>query len=284
MKKCPQCGRAYSDFVQQCPTCKIALANQQAVQRYPAVELGGGAGSNIINGAGQAAAQPPIQPPVQQSGFGVYPDGGTQGSISQNSVQNIPVTYANRHQFQPTPEEEFVICAHGGDCGIKKYVGSRAMVVIPAKIRGHRVVSIDKLAFYRQRGIFGTGGCRIETVIIPESVRTIGASAFNTCKELTTVIAHPYIEDLGLGAFYQCANLKTLDFGIRATVPGVLYLPPDMKEIGYNLFCDMGSVLAAIPFQEVWISRNTKLKTLIGMAKSFNKKVCAIYYYEDDHR
>ena len=284
MKKCPQCGRAYSDFVQQCPTCKIALADQQAVQRDPAVELGGGAGSSILNGAGQTVVQPPIQPPAQQPGSGTYPGGGTQGSISQNCVQNIPVTYANRHQFQPTPEEEFIISAHGGDCGIKKYVGNRAMVVIPAKIRGHRVVSIDKFAFYRPRGIFGTGGCRVETVIIPESVGTIGMSAFDTCKELTTVIAHPYIENLGDSAFLLCANMKVLDFGIRPTVPGVLYLPQDMKNIGYNLFGDGWSGCGALPFQEVWLSRKTKLRTSLGSGRSFTKKACAIYYYEDDHR
>ena len=224
MKKCPQCGRAYSDFVQQCPTCKIALANQQAVQRDPAVELGGGAGSNITNGAGQTAAQPPIQPPVQQSGSGTYPGGGTQGNISQNSVQNIPVTYANRHQFQPTPEEEFVICAHGGDCGIKKYVGNRAMVVIPAKIRGHRVVRIENQAF---GGVLPT--LRPQTVIIPETILEIGVGAFWRCRRLETVIAHPDIYLIGSQAFGECPRLKTVDFGVMQTRPPRGYQRSDLR-------------------------------------------------------
>lgn len=280
MKKCLQCGRAYSDFVQQCPTCKIALANQQAVQRDPAAELGGGAGSNIINGAGQTVVQPPIQPPVQQSGSGTYPGGGTQGSISQNSVQNIPVTYANRHQFQPTPEEEFIISAYGAGCGIKKYIGKRSMVVIPAKIRGHRVTSIDKNAFWDSAPV-RINRCKVETVIIPETVSTIGVAAFGCCRRLKTVIAHPGIEAIGGGVFKECPQISTLDFGVRPATPGVVYFPPDMKRIGCYLFADANGFVKA-PFQEVWLSRNTKLETSLGMGKSFTPKLCAIYYYEDD--
>lgn len=276
MKKCLQCGRAYSDFVQQCPTCKIALANQQAVQRDPAVELGGGAGSNIINGAGQTVVQPPIQPPVQQSGSGTYPGGGTQGSISQNSVQNIPVTYANRHQFQPTPEEEFVISAHGGDCGIKKYVGNRAMVVIPAKIRGHRVVRIENQAF---GGMLPT--LRPQTVIIPETILEIGVGAFWRCRRLETVIAHPDIYLIGSQAFGECPRLKTVDFGVMQTRPGVLYVPPNMKTIGAYAF-STDSWCNPTPFQEVWLSRKTKVQSSLGLGRTFNNRNCAIYYYEDD--
>lgn len=277
MKKCPQCGRAYSDFVQQCPTCKIALAKQQTMPKDPAAELGGGAGSTTVNGAGQAFVQPSIQPPARQSGSGTYPGEGTQGGISQNNVQNIPVTYANRHQFQPTPEEELVISAHGGDCGIKQYVGNRAMVVIPAKIRGHRVVKIENQAF---GGMIPTS--RPQTVIIPETVLEIGGGAFWRCRRLETVIAHPDIYLLGPQVFAECPRLKTVDFGVMQNRSGVLYIPPNMKTIGAYAF-STDSWRNQTPFQEVWLSRKTKVQSSLGAGRTFNNRNCAIYYYEDDH-
>lgn len=38
MKKCPNCGRSYSDMVQVCPACNLSLGNDQSGQTVQETE------------------------------------------------------------------------------------------------------------------------------------------------------------------------------------------------------------------------------------------------------
>lgn len=270
MKKCLSCGRVYSDLVTICPQCRTSLQTQAVQQHSIAVEPGSvAANQNPVSSAPKAGSAVPVS-----------------GGSASCAANPIPITYATRNQFPPTPEEEFEIYDIGYDCGIRRYTGNRSMVVIPTMIRGHRVVEIGRIAFYgHSTALFS--GKPIESIIIPCSVHTIGDSAFFRCHKLRTVIAHPDIVKIGNGAFIECP-LEVLDFGITAAKPRVVYFPPNLKSIGVDAFMsnrnDFRDVVngAQVPFEEVWLSRATKVKTLMMMGKSLSHKSCAIYYYEEN--
>lgn len=62
---------------------------------------------------------------------------------------------------------------------IKEYTGNEAEVVIPDTLDGHKVVALASGAFYRNT--------TITSVTIPNTVETIGSSAFNGCMNLANV-------------------------------------------------------------------------------------------------
>lgn len=177
-----------------------------------------------------------------------------------------------------TPESEFELSSVGNCYGIKKYNGNRAHVVIPAEIRGLQVVAIDNQAFFR-----AAGNKELQTVVIPSTIKTIGASAFLKCFNLKVVQAHEGIETIGDGAFVQCKNLQQVDFGMGDCPPGVVKFPPSLKSIGMNAFTFteglLGLTRGKCSLKEVWLSKKTKLKG-IGQDKAFTEKKCAIFYYD----
>lgn len=80
--------------------------------------------------------------------------------------------------------------------------------VIPAELSGNPVTSIGTNVFY---------GAGIKSVVIPESVTSIGDYAFAHCTNLTTVTfaEDEYadgLEEIGRYAFYRCSSLKSMEF------------------------------------------------------------------------
>ena len=55
-------------------------------------------------------------------------------------------------------------------------------------------------------------GADITSLVIPESVKTIGARAFERCKSLKTVEILAPLNKLGNEAFMDCTTLKTVTF------------------------------------------------------------------------
>ena len=177
-----------------------------------------------------------------------------------------------------TPESEFEIGSVGGkDCSIKKYLGNRSVVKIPPAIRGRKVVSIGAMAFGAVT-IFQANRT-IEKVIIPESVRKIEYRAFNLCSNLKEVIAHKNIENIGAEAFYGCNSLNKMDFGMGDCAEGHVIFPPNLKSIGAVAFLK-NDLLSTYIFKEILMSKRTKVKDIIGVAKNFNPKYCAVFYYD----
>lgn len=85
---------------------------------------------------------------------------------------------------EPSPESDFEYEENNGEITITKYIGNESTVVIPAEINGKPVTAI---------GYYGTGDRmkgafedreRISSVVIPEGVKTIEASAFVNCTKL----------------------------------------------------------------------------------------------------
>lgn len=195
-----------------------------------------------------------------------------------------PVQRAVVGSVEPTvtPESEFELSSIGNCYGIRKYIGNRTHVVIPEEIRGRKVVAIEKCAFGTSNN-YGIGAnMTIESVTIPLSVTTIGEGAFAGCVNLHTVIAHQNIAVIKYSAFYNCKNLVRMDFGMGDCPLGVFKFPPSLKSIGSQAFLytrNLGFTYCNIP-KEVWISKETKLKSLMGSYKAFLSKSCAVFYYD----
>ena len=83
---------------------------------------------------------------------------------------------------------------------IEKYNGKEKNVVIPKEIDGYTVV--------RVRGFVSNP--YIKSVTLPSTVKVIGCSAFQNCKNLSSVKLNNGLEKIEESAFFLCPKLRTL--------------------------------------------------------------------------
>ena len=88
---------------------------------------------------------------------------------------------------------------------------SVSSVTIPSEVNGYQVVSIGGMAFYG-RGLI--------SVIIPNSVTSIGDYAFYQCNGLTSIDIPNSVTSIGDYAFNECKNLISVTFGSNLTSIG----------------------------------------------------------------
>ena len=63
------------------------------------------------------------------------------------------------------------------------------------------LTSIESSAFIR---------CALESITIPDSVRSIGRDAFWECRKLTRIVLPEGLEKIASSSFYQCTNLSSV--------------------------------------------------------------------------
>ena len=86
---------------------------------------------------------------------------------------------------------------------IDRYWGNDSVFEIPDEIDGLPVTKIGNFAF---------AGSYIASIIIPESVVTIGKNAFEGCGQLTRITIPASVAKIDHFAFYGCYNLIRADF------------------------------------------------------------------------
>ncbi|MBQ1256461.1 MAG: leucine-rich repeat domain-containing protein, partial [Clostridia bacterium] len=107
----------------------------------------------------------------------------------------------NSIKAEPFETEEFKCAFLSEDTiEITSYKAKNTDVVIPAQINGYSVVSIGSRAFSNRR---------VETVVMPDSITTIGDYAFTNSRALEKVTLSKNIKVLGEGAFCR-TNLKSI--------------------------------------------------------------------------
>ena len=82
---------------------------------------------------------------------------------------------------------------------LKSYTGEDLYVVIPSEYNGYPVSTILDNAF-KENSI-------VNTIIIPDSVTSIGSSAFYRCSKLTSITIPNGVTILESGLFQDCYNL-----------------------------------------------------------------------------
>lgn len=103
---------------------------------------------------------------------------------------------------------------------------------------------------------FSNHGFRnIKTIEIPNSVTSIGASAFRNCSSLSSVIIPNSVISIGEKAFSECSGLSSLD------------IPNSVTSIGKGAFDDCNGLTSVtigngITNVENWFANNTTIKEL----------------------
>ncbi len=119
---------------------------------------------------------------------------------------------------------------------------------IPSRLGGYPVTSIGQGAF---------AGEEMTSVVIPNSVVTIGASAFDTCTNLSSVNLGNGVKTIGSNAFHSC---RILSVTIPDSVTDIgemafwrcgrlqeLTLGANVTNIGYRAFCSCGLTELNLP-------------------------------------
>lgn len=97
-------------------------------------------------------------------------------------------------------------------CSIDRYVGSKSIVNIPKKINGYDVENIMPDSFSANK--------IVNKIIVPETVKRIGESAFSGCSNLAYIELPKTLLILQERAFEGCSSLKSI------TIPGGIdYIP-----------------------------------------------------------
>ena len=162
MKKCPQCGRTYSDIVIICPCCGCGTGAVTNERSHDICEE-----SEERTHSGMISPYPP-------------------------KVENVDKS------FQYSAQTDFLVRIKGDECEIKEYIGNDLDVVIPPTIGSRRVTAIGSSAFRnngRVQKVTISPGCKaidsyafqnagIEEVVIPESLISIGVYYFCNCTKL----------------------------------------------------------------------------------------------------
>jgi hypothetical protein len=138
---------------------------------------------------------------------------------------------------------------------ITNYSGSGGAVAIPAAITGMPVTSIGFEAFFYT----GFGGL-LTSVILPNSLTSIGSSAFVNYGNLESVIIPNSLTELGNGAFFGCGltnvfiptnviSIGIVPFAICSSLSAITVDPqnPDYSSVGGVLFNKNQTVLIEYP-------------------------------------
>ncbi|GFP75534.1 leucine-rich repeat protein [Clostridium fungisolvens] len=100
---------------------------------------------------------------------------------------------------------------------ITGYNGSDKNIVIPSSIDGHTVTSIGSNAFREKP---------LTSVVIPDTVTSIGGFAFYYCSSLTSITIPNSVTSIGDSAFAYCISLTNIS------------LPASLNKIGNSTFQD----------------------------------------------
>ena len=125
-----------------------------------------------------------------------------------------------------TPGVIYDISADGTYAEVVDYNGTATKVRIAAEYEGLPVKNIYS-------GAFGDS-TSITSVVIPDSVTSIGSSAFYNCNSLTSVTIPNSVTSIGYGAFEYCFSLTSINVSNENTT---------YKSINGNLYSKDGKTL-----------------------------------------
>lgn len=101
----------------------------------------------------------------------------------------------------PLPSSCFRYTVRDGEVTVTGYLGNAGTVTIPAEINGCPVVAIGDGAFRN---------AALTSVVLPESVKTIGWFSFADCTDLESITLPSSLRSISYAAFDNCPNLTAL--------------------------------------------------------------------------
>ncbi len=170
-----------------------------------------------------------------------------------------------QRELAPTKGIEYTLSGDGTSCTITGMDTSESTdVIIPSSYNGVPVTSIAKNAFFKSD---------ITSVVIPDSVTSIGKSAFDSCYSLSGELVIPdSVTSIGTFAFADCYRLTsvTIEDGVTSIASGAFYgcdglteilIPASVTNIGLYPFanCDSLQTITVDENNTVYHSENNCL-------------------------
>lgn len=124
-----------------------------------------------------------------------------KAAMQQNGTSN-PDFGTNAPGAEALPQSLFTYSILGNEATVTGYSGREAQVTVPATLGGVPVVAIGERAF--------VGNNSLQSVVLPEGVRSIGWFAFSGCVALSAVTIPTSVESIAYGAFENCHRTLTL--------------------------------------------------------------------------
>lgn len=163
--------------------------------------------------------------PQNSGGTGGTPDSASsaQPSSSQSTEsetnQNPPagggvsgeVTEDNFTSFPATEESLFTVEHVEGGVSVTGCSADSKVIVVPEEIGGETVVGISSAAFFMME---------MQAVVLPDTVKTIGNTAFALCESLTYIDLGKGLETIEAMAFTECPKLLKVAFPEGMTTMG----------------------------------------------------------------
>jgi len=148
----------------------------------------------------------------------VFPILGCKEEKKEETKKSITTTSPLPDSIKVTTSSDssFIYDIYPEYIEITAYIGSGAVVNIPAQIEGVDVLSIGKAAFY--------GNTTVTTVILPDTVVNIANKAFGKCSSLSS-INMPNVRALGMEAF-------------KGTALTEITIPPVLQNLGKYAFAE----------------------------------------------
>ena len=145
-----------------------------------------------------------------------------------NSVYVVDAGYSGEapRTYSMSDNKEGFYYASDGDltARIIQYDGFESNITVPSQIDGYQVTSLGDSSFlYGER----YSGVPVKSILLPETLETIGKSAFNSCGSIETITIPSSVNKIGDFVFTACSSLKEIKVkagnGQYASSDGVLY-------------------------------------------------------------
>jgi BspA type Leucine rich repeat region (6 copies) len=138
---------------------------------------------------------------------------------------------------------------NGGTVTLTRYLGTDTVVTVPDSINNLPVTSIGSGTF---------SGLGLSSVIIPDSVTSIGGVAFSSCYNLTNIMIPDSVTNIGSYAFQFCSHLASIIIPDSVTSIGTyafngcsnlvsVAIGNGVSSIGINAFIHCGLTNVTLP-------------------------------------
>ena len=202
-------------------------------------------------------------------------------NIARNSNYGFAGYYAlevHKGESKIVNQDGYLFYTYNGVNYLLGYTGDDTALTLPESYNGQDY-SIYKYAFYFNNSI--------TSVVIPDSVTSIGSDAFNFCSTLTSVVIGNSVTSIGFSAFASCDALTSIVIPNSVTSIGdyafyscdaltSIVIPNSVKSIGDYAFCSCDALTSVVIGKKVSSIGDNTFKDCYKLVEVINKSLLVI--------